>query len=363
MNKREYAVGRAYSILKVAAKLLLFTITLLLLWSCSDRDGYFYVGDRKQQHSIKVLFESLSTEQVTPERRFVINQQIINAFLTNDEFGKMNLFLTTYTNTHPEDPFNGYYLLLLAQNYHNEGAYPFAIHYYERILKNHQELLIRGEESIHRICLQNLIELVEEPEVRVGYYRELIERFGDEIDNAPTHYYLAKTYEELGEWELAMQAYKEYLKQPNTPIPGRPNAYKEVETLVALYQAPKKNWTVRDLNDLVDRIKWSIRTQNARVLDSLRTKVGFFTKSWEEEEPESDLELLDDLQQFFQQTVRYSQDLDIDSNYREAYLHTTGWSYRIRTWYLYFRKLDFPADPDIHGEWEWAGIFLGEKPY
>ncbi|MDR1596788.1 MAG: tetratricopeptide repeat protein, partial [Treponema sp.] len=45
----------------------------------------------------------------------------------------------------------------------------------------------------------------------------------------------------------------------------------------------------------------------------------------------------------------------------EAYLRTWGWSQYISTWYLYFRKINFPSDPEIHGRWEWAGIYYGEK--
>ncbi|MCI6442425.1 MAG: tetratricopeptide repeat protein, partial [Spirochaetia bacterium] len=45
----------------------------------------------------------------------------------------------------------------------------------------------------------------------------------------------------------------------------------------------------------------------------------------------------------------------------EAYLRTTGWSNYVNVWYLYFRKVNFPADPEIHGRWEWAGIYYGEK--
>ena len=45
----------------------------------------------------------------------------------------------------------------------------------------------------------------------------------------------------------------------------------------------------------------------------------------------------------------------------EAYLKTWGWSQYVSVWYLYFRKVNYPVDPDIHGNWEWAGIYLGER--
>jgi len=57
----------------------------------------------------------------------------------------------------------------------------------------------------------------------------------------------------------------------------------------------------------------------------------------------------------------YENILDGASNSHEAYLKTWGWTERIATWYLYFRKVDFPADPEVHGRWEWAGIYYGEK--
>jgi hypothetical protein len=53
--------------------------------------------------------------------------------------------------------------------------------------------------------------------------------------------------------------------------------------------------------------------------------------------------------------------LDVYSNSGEAYLRTTNWNYRIPTWYLYFRRVNYPPDPEINGRWEWAGIYLGER--
>jgi len=44
----------------------------------------------------------------------------------------------------------------------------------------------------------------------------------------------------------------------------------------------------------------------------------------------------------------------------EAYLKSKGWTLAVPTWYFYFRKVNYPANPDIHGTWEWAGIYIGE---
>jgi hypothetical protein len=93
-------------------------------------------------------------------------------------------------------------------------------------------------------------------------------------------------------------------------------------------------------------------------------KVNFFTMSWEQtENPKTEVQFIDHFNDFLGSRVWCSPNVDRDSNEQEAYLKTTGWSYRIQTWYLYFRKVYFPADPEKHGQWEWAGIYFGEKPF
>jgi tetratricopeptide (TPR) repeat protein len=323
------------------------------------------VGDHQTKRELHALLQKLENEENAPETRFIINNQIINIYFEYAAYQKLNLFLTTYVKTYPTDQYDAYYLLLVAENYRTAEAYPFAIHYFERVLKNYSDLLLEGNRSVHYICLTNLVSLVNEPEIRVNYYKELLERFRDNIDRGATYYHLATTYEELGKWDLAMQHFKEYLKYPETTISGNPNARDQVASAVAFYDMPKKRWTEESLDRLVAIIRNAIWTKNARRLNDTRSGVGFFVRAWEEEDSEQELELLDDLTIFFEQgkTTRSSADLDRDSNEKEAYLRTTGWGYRIPTWYLYFRMVDFPADPDIHGEWEWAGIYLGEKPY
>jgi tetratricopeptide (TPR) repeat protein len=337
----------------------------LLFSGCETQNGSFLVGDRHTKRELRTLLSRLDKEQSAPESRFIINNQIINIYFEHGAYQKMNLFLTTYVTTHPDDQYNAYYLLLVAENYKSAEAYPFAVHYFERVLKNYSDLLLEGNRSVHYICLSNLVSMVDEPEIRVNYYKELLERFRDNIDKGATYYHLAKTYEELGKWDLAMQHFKEYLKYPETSIPGKPNAREQVTSAVAFYDMPRKNWTEENLDRLVTIIRDAIWRKNIRRLNALRSGVGFFVRAWEDGDSAQELELLNDLTIFFEQgkTIRSSAELDRDSNEKEAYLRTTGWGHRIPTWYLYFRMVDFPADPDIHGEWEWAGIYLGEKPY
>ena len=361
-----------------------FLLLLLLLGSCAlpgplarllDKDplGYYLEGTKEERRQMKIFLTALEGEKDS-ETSYALVQQIVQALQRAGRTDKMNLFLTSHVENNQNDPFNGHYLYLVASNYINEGAYPFAVHYFERILKNHEDLLIKNL-SIHYLCLINLTKLVDDPAARSEYYKELLVRFGPyqeyipvpmEVDQGRAYYDLAQTYEQLGEWDLAMQAYKNYLKHPDTVIPETPKAYKEVSEKVAFHEYRNKSWTYADLEELKGRIQRAIAAKNPRQVDRYRAKVNFFLRSWEQQ---ADLgtqaisDFFSDLGVFMSRRLSYRRSLDSDSNSQEAYLETFGWSHRIPTWYLYFRKVAYPANPEINGQWEWAGIYFGEKPF
>ncbi len=324
--------------------------------------SYFIVGDKELQKELTLLFHDFEKQPRNPESRFIVIQEITKKLHSADRLNLLNLFLTGYVEEHKKDPYNGYYLLIVAQNYLSQGAEPFAVQYFERILKNHVDLEVDGT-SVHFVCLQNLIRLVGDPELKVGYYKSLLSRFPDQTDRGPTYYFLAKTYEELGEWDLAIQAYRSFLGYPEITVNGVPHAHEQVRSIIEFYDYPDKNWTMESLEDLVSTVKYAMWTRNSRLLTRYMAKVNFFAGSWEEEHNDTSSSFLAGLGTFLGQRIHYNNELDRDSNNREAYLRTWGWSYRIKTWYLYFRRVDFPADPEIHGQWEWSGIYFGEKPF
>jgi hypothetical protein len=87
----------------------------------------------------------------------------------------------------------------------------------------------------------------------------------------------------------------------------------------------------------------------------------FFTMGWSQDETDMFTHTNIDISSFLNSRIYIAKDLDPMSNEKEAFLWTSGWSYRIKTWYLYFKKIDYPADPEINGRWEWAGILFGEN--
>jgi tetratricopeptide (TPR) repeat protein len=337
-----------------------FFAACLAIGACPRGEDYFAAGSKENRGETEKLLELLRGETDGSEARFILIQQIANNLMAGGFPERLNVFLTTYIEKNFSDPFNAYYLFIVAQNYKNAKAYPLAAYYYERIMRNHPDIMIHGQ-SVHLLCLKELVRIIDRPEYRIGYYKELLARFGAQIDEGSTWFYMAKTYEALGEWEQAVQAYTNFLKFPDTAIPGYSDVHRQIMKLLAFHNSDK-HWTSDNLDSLVAHIKNAINEKDAKTLSYFRAGVNFFAMSWDQEESDVNTQSMFDLSTFLRGSrVGCARELDPESNAQEAYLETWGWSYRVPTWYLYFRKIHYPGDPEINGRWEWAGIYFGEK--
>jgi tetratricopeptide (TPR) repeat protein len=339
------------------------------LAGCGASGTRYYVGGFGQNQELKQLFSLLDTES-DEKNRFVLIQQIGQTLANAGQREKEVIFLTTWVERHPTDIYNAYYLMMTAEAYQDEGAVPMAIHYYLRILKNHVDLLVGGR-SIHLYCLQELISLETRPEYRIEYYKELISRFAGEPDVhlGSAYFFLAQAFDQVGEWDQAIQFYLKYLQSSDTEVAGVTDAYVKAQEYVLFYRSDK-SWTVPDLTTLVEAVKDAINTKNVAKMRKCQAKVNFFAKGWGQEYasgvPEGQIGADESgdstvAAYLLSSNVKVEGSLDVTSNDKEAYLKTTGWNFRPSTWYLYFRKVDFPADPDVNGQWEWAGIYFGEN--
>jgi hypothetical protein len=353
-----------------SARAAVCCVTALALAGCGISSTRYYIGALEQNQELRELFGLLAKEKEA-KNRFVLIQQIGHVLANSGKREKEILFLTTNVAQNPADVYNAYYLLMVAEAYKEAQAVPLAIHYYLRILKNHVDLFVDGQ-SIHLHCLQELIDLETRPESRIEYFKELISRFGGRpsVTLGSAYYYLAKAYDEVGEWSLAIQSYQRYLDSPDTEIPGVNDAYLKALEKVSFYFSPDKSWTVPDLDVLVNGVKDAINTKNVAKLRKFQSKVNFFARGWDQTAPTGDADGDTISEESADSNVglylmssnpKIEGKLDVTSNEKEAYLKTTGWNFRPPTWFLFFRKVDFPADPDVNGQWEWAGIYFGEK--
>ena len=321
---------------------------------------YYITGTDAQKDTLKNLFTLLDNENESTALQFAIVREIANSYMQRQEHGKLVNFLHGRINAQPDDIYNAYYLLMIAYSWTENGAASVAAIYFDMILKNYADLIVSGR-SIHLACLTQLIDLIKEPEHLVKYYRELIERFSKDIDLGISYFMLAQAYEQTGEWNSAVETYAQYLTFAGTTIiPGFPNADHYAKQLVD-FNNSSKDWTFENINVLVATIKAALDSGNANRLWQYRAKVNFFARSWAQENTDDSGMADFNLTEFMRgNRIYYNSTLDADSNASEVYLRTWGWA-QYSVWYLYFRKIYFPSDPEIHGRWEWSGVYYGEK--
>ncbi|MCL2792984.1 MAG: tetratricopeptide repeat protein [Spirochaetaceae bacterium] len=345
---------------------LFLILIIILLFSVSGchTEGNYLSLNAQDRGRFNRLYRQLEAE-TSYQKRFIVMRQILEFLSGKVSNGEINLFLTTYAEKNQDDPFNAYYLMVVARKFREDMAFPFAVKYYERILRNYHDLLYRGN-SIHFLALRDLLDIVDDDEARILYYRDKITRFSDNINVSEIYYHLGNSYARMGEWDRAIQAYRNFLNTYDSSISVDSDARERVVEFLAYYNA-NVNWTFESLDELVDKVVSNINVakfrSDGRLLRSNMSRVNFFAISWEDRERTADPEFIANLGVFLSPRISVSRSLDGASNQHEAFLRTTGWSHRIPTWYLYFRRVNFPADSEIHRNWEWAGIYLGEKPF
>jgi hypothetical protein len=307
----------------------------------------------------KLLDEGISDD----ETHFAVMNQLSGSYFADRDYTELILFLTTWVEKHPDDPYNAYWLLMTAHVYVQDDALPAAEYYFNRIIENYLDLIVGGK-SVHLICLENLIQITSSPEQQIRFYTELLTRFYDNIDVSLSYFMMGRLYEQIGEWDMAIKTYVQFLSSDNAfqvQVPGIPDAYEYAKKLID-FNNSSRDWTFETLDALETAVKRAISSYDYRTLDSYRAKVNFFTMSWRQDAADVNSQAHFTMRNFMVgNRIRFAEDLDESSNPNEAYLRTWGWSQYVSVWYLYFRKVNFPLDPEIHGQWEWAGIYLGEK--
>ena len=345
--------------MKLSKKFLLILCTLPLLFcSCSKKATNPEISSNQEE-----LREILETQTLNSQQRYTIINQMSNNLLAAKDYQEIILFLTSYVEENPDDIYNSYWLLMTAYAYLSTGAEPMAEYYFDRILKECDDLLVKGQ-SIHYLCLQNLIQISKTPVHRINYINQLINRFPQNTNITELYMRLALEYENDNQWDQALKTYTLFLQQPDAStiqIPGEPDAYRNARHLVD-FNNSSKDWTFETLPELEAAVKKAIRNYDWRTLDKYKAKINFFSMSWRQDE-----NAVNSQEEFSMRSyaagrrISFADRLDETSNSNEAYLKTWGWKAYVSVWYLYFRKINYPLDPDINGNWEWAGIYIGNK--
>jgi len=353
------------------AAILVAAALAALQASCADPRSAFMSGDKAQRAELVELFGLLGRSDSDFVQRFAVLRQISSNLIAQGEFDRLGALLTSVAGEGRDarapgsaapaaDPYESWYIFTLAYAYDRAGSAPIAAIYYDRVLKDWPDATVDGR-SIHYVCLSRLIETVDSPERRIEYYKDMIARFPSEAESGKILFLLGKEYERVGDWDQAIKAYSRFIPYFEEAIPGYPDAYQYARDIVDFYNSPK-DWAYADLDELVSRIKAALAAGDSYRLKAYKAKVNFFAVDWLKRDADSSSPALFDFGEFMSGgKIKTADELDPASSGREAFLKTWGWTDKISTWYFYFRKVYFPADPEIHGRWEWAGIYYGEK--
>ena len=334
------------------------------LFSCGNPTGTVLPqAESKKFKEEQAQLKNLLAEEENPELRFTIMKTIAGNLQAVHDYPELILFLTDWVDSNPDDPYNAYWLLQTAFAYLKCSSEPMAQYYFERTLRNFSDLTIQGQ-SIHELCLKHLLQISTDPANRITYFNQLITRFPDTVSTTELYVRMAMEYEKEGEWAQSLRCYQLFLAKDDATtiqIPGLPNAYKTAKRLID-FNNSSKSWTYENLNDLLRNVKSALKSSDSGWLEGIRSKVNFFAMSWKTDENSANAQSELNLSAYMtEKPINFSTTLDEMSTPSEAYLRTWGWNTSPNIWYLYFRKVNFPADQNIHGRWEWAGIYFGEK--
>ena len=237
-----------------------------------------------------------------------------------------------------------------------------ARYYYERVVSGYGDVRI-GEVSLRKPRSSSSYD-----SARPGRPRQVLPDAARGIRatgrTGLLYYRLAENLELLGEWEAVYEAYRNVLRYPDLRFPV--NRTRIGPSRIAWSSTTARRTGPSDRRRPPAHHHVGAREQghaHARPLpgrrELLHTELG---AGFRRSEHDTALGYRGAPASHETRAQHRPREVDIDADGDEAYLWTYGWGgLRIRTWYLYFRKVHFPPDPEIHGTWEWAGIFLGER--
>jgi len=334
----------------------LIVSTLFLLMSCgSDKT---IPQSLSQDKEIPELIGIALRPGTDPAMRFAALEPVIGRSRKAGETEWLEAFLGNVLESYPNDPYGAYYLMAMAEGARESKSGDLSLDYLRRLLKNYPDLEIKGN-SLHLLAMEKIASETANPRESVAMRLEMKRHYPDRIDQGLNLYRLAGEYRKIGEWDAMYQAYQSYLDFPETSVPNVPEARNRVLSNLSFHSS-NKSWTMENLDNLIATVKYAIRNQDAKLLTRMQAE-PFFLMNWSQETSDPFTHIPMTLGTFLKPSIRYNRDLEAYSNESEAFLKTTGWSWKIRTWILYFRRIDYPADPEINGSWEWAGIYFGDR--
>ena len=353
----------------------------------------------------QLLMEPERWLEYTPDERFTMYNNILNFydnvvesdtviqgkrdsgknhdnFVFSTQLQRLDDIFLAYMNTHPEDYYNSYYLYNIAGHYIERGEETMGLWLLRSMYQQFPDLKLTQYSSIHYLILDTLGRLEANLDYRIDDIQRILSHYDQQTalvnnyvvprdDRGVWLYRLGKAYETKAtemlyinqdiyrqKLETAMDMYRHFFYLDAVTIPEEPNARSLVANKINIYDARRNWYTDSSLENLIRRITSAIQNNNAgAVLYCQANQFFVLSADYRDELSRNGTNIY--LPHFLGGMIQFG-DLTPESNDEEAWLYTTNWPFHLATWYLYFCKIHYPADPEIDGNWEWAGIYLGD---
>lgn len=334
--------------LKIRNALLLMIVILPVLCSCGREN--MLNGVNQYQNTLWTNALSLYNENMTLDAKISWLGNV--AKLEHP----IEAFLPLAIKTR-DDSFRSCLYFFISDFYWQKNEIPHAVFYMNKVRSEDYDILFNNSPLGCAVGLR-LIKLTEYPELRICMYKMLLERFGERVDELFLMYELSQLYKEQYDMKSAVQVMEQMVRisAKNKVKDDRINMAQIQEEIRFFYS--EKNWIYKDLNKLINNIKYAIDTRNKKQLYSFipdAFTVRFFDptiQQWGVRELS--------IPSRWGRNIQFSPKFAEISTEDEVYLKTTGWVFpQLTTWYFYFKRVDYPYDNAINGGWEWKGIYFG----
>ena len=280
-----------------------------------------------------------------------------NLFETNQQSALDKLvYIATITN---DEVFRSYVYFFVAESLWNQDQESLAIFYMNKVREQDYDLYY-DEKPIGYIIGLRMIKLDGYNELKIKNYEMLLRKYADMVDEPLLLYELSETYKAQYDIKSAIVVMRKLVRVAyRTRMLDDSIDIAKIRAEIQFYESSKR-WIFKDLKRLINNIKYSIDIKNLTLFNSLLPPASDFTvKFFDSKDSRWGLKELN-MPSRWGRYIHFSSEFEDISTENEVYLETSGWVFpQLRTWYLYFKRVDYPYDSTIDGGWEWKGIYFG----
>lgn len=298
------------------------------------------------------------SEDLSSTEKIEWSDEIYKLFNNKSTVKQLTSFFIEKAITTNDKLFSDYLYFLLSDIYWKQTNTKMSIFYMSKISED-SFALKHEDQEIGYIMGLRIIKLKDYPLLRIKTYKMLLSKYRDFIDESLILYELSELYKSRYDIENAIIYMKDLVTlSSRSKIIDERIKIDAIKEQVDFYYS-NKEWINKDLNNLIGKIKYAIDTQNITLLNKYISKTGFVVRFFNSNDDKWTIKELG-IPRRWRGNIQFAQKFEDISNENEVYLETKGWAFpMLKTWYFYFKKIDYPYNETINGSWEWKGIYFG----